>query len=383
MSIFGSLYDWLGRTIERDEISVITSQDATRCLFTLDAFKVGVSYIAATMGKSEIKVYSNGKVDRDWSNYTWNVSPNMNETSSKLTSDLVFNLFLEGEALVVPINGSLYLADSYNRERHPLNEDIFRDISLNGTSISKQMKASEVFFFQLNDMEVASLVRRLSNQYSQLLSAASGNFIEMNKKRYKLKLESTKAGDKNFNEEYTNVVSKHLKEFMASDSVVYPEFQGYDLQSFEKGSSSGISADFISLRKDAFETVASVLKMPTSMLYGNVNNIKEVFNIFLTFAFDPVAQMISEEITRKTAAYAGWKNNTYTQVDATRVRHVDLFEVASQAEKLISSTLLNTNEARERLGLDLIKEEWAQQFYVTKNYSLAGELQNEGGENNA
>ena len=53
------------------------------------------------------------------------------------------------------------------------------------------------------------------------------------------------------------------------------------------------------MRKETFEVVAQALKIPLTMMYGNITNMNEIVKVFLSICIDPLADMISEELTRK------------------------------------------------------------------------------------
>lgn len=127
----------------------------------------------------------------------------------------------------------------------------------------------------------------------------------------------------------------------------------------------------IALRKDVFETVAAALKIPPSMMYGNMTNIEQVVKQFITFGVDPLADMISKEMTRGFFGEAGWDGGrNRIQVDTTKIEHVNLFDVADRAEKLVSSGLMSIDEARGAMALDPLDDDFSRAHWITKNYSL-------------
>lgn len=376
-----SLYDWLGRRLDGPSVEGFY-QDAQQAAMTKAALQVAVSYVSAAIGKSEFKVYKGGKlVDKEWNSYLWTLSPNQNKNSSPFIADLLWNTFWNGRGIVVPWKSSIYLADTVVPERHPFQQDIYTGLVVDGTPVPQQsFKASNLYIFELGNPNVGDLVRSIQGQYGSMLAAAIDVYKERNGKKFKLKIESTKAGTPEETKEYQDFITNELSNFMKSSSAVLPEFNGRSLEPVYQSASSGLSADFINLRKDCFEAVASIMKMPTSMMYGNVNNFKEVFKSFMTFAVAPVAEMMENEITRKNEAFTGWRNGNYVKIDISNVKYTDLFDAAASADKLIASSLLSPDQVMVRLGLDPVGEPWSQKHYITKNYSLAGEQESGGGE---
>lgn len=146
----------------------------------------------------------------------------------------------------------------------------------------------------------------MHQNYADLLSHAIKTYKKSNAIKYKLKLDGIEAGDAEFNEIFEEVIKEQLKTFIESDNVIYPEYEGYNLEDISPKNNVKDSADIISLKKDIFETVAQAIKIPNSLLLGNITNMKEVMNSFITNAVDPYAKMISRELSRKQG-YEKWK----------------------------------------------------------------------------
>ena len=56
------------------------------------------------------------------------------------------------------------------------------------------------------------------------------------------------------------------------------------------------------------------------------------------------------------------------------IKYIDVFDVATSVDKLISSGAFCVNDIRVRLGMDTIDEPWAWQHWMTKNYAPTEEL---------
>uniref|UniRef100_UPI0011801D36 phage portal protein n=1 Tax=Collinsella vaginalis TaxID=1870987 RepID=UPI0011801D36 len=154
--------------------------------------------------------------------------------------------------------------------------------------------------------------------------------------------------------------------------------QGIERVGASGTSGSGQLADGVAaMRRDMFASVAACFRMPASLLEGNVNNFDAALSSFLTFAVDPVARLLSEEITRKTYTRAQWEAGARARVDTTRIRHVDIFQIADAAAKLVGSSIDSPNEIRGFTGQPPIPAAWADEYQRTKNNEAAG-----GGETN-
>ena len=169
---------------------------------------------------------------------------------------------------------------------------------------------------------------------------------------------------------------------MENEYATYVEYEGEELTEESSNKPQKSSEDFISIRKDIFEVVGQAFKIPASMMLGSVTNVKDVLDIFLTFAVDPLANTISEVLNKRATAYEYTKGNYY-KCYSGRIKHRDLFDSAANVEKIVGSAVLNTDEVREELELMPLDTEWSKQYRITKNFqNVEDATENvEGGEN--
>ena len=360
------LLDWLARPLESEAADVYAKQIGEKLAMKELALFIAISYIANTISKCEIKTYEGGKEVKGELYYMLNVNPNPNQNSSQFMNRLIETYFYQGEALVVPMRNSLYVADGYSMDEQPLKENVFSSISLENDTIARTFKASKVFFFRLDNREVTQLVRSVFTDYGELIKIAMNQYVASGKEKYKLILDQYSAGDKAFNKLYNEVLKDQLSEFLNSDRAVYPQYRGMDLQPMTSGAAN--VSDITTLRKEVFEMTAQAFKIPLTMMQGNITNMSEIVKVYLSFCIDPIAQMLSEELTRKTNTYSTWSRGNRIVVDTSSVNHIDILEVADNVDKLISSGSMCINEVRSRLGLDELPEDFASQHFVTKNY---------------
>lgn len=364
----GFLTDFLSKKVSDAEMQTITSEAQKVIYYKKLALYIAKSYIANTISKCEFKVFENGTEVKNELYYALNVDPNPNQSSSQFLNKLINTLYDKNEVLVVPIKNRLYIADSFSIEEHPMNENTFTGVTIEKQTLSKSFKASKVFYFKLDNKSVKELIDGIYETHGQMFAAALSSYKKSNGKKYKLLLEQTRAGDQKFIEEFNTVIKKQLQTFIENDNAVYPQFKGQELVDFTTNVQT--SDDFIKIRKEIFEIVSQALKIPLPMMYGNITNIQEIVRVFLTFCIDPLADMLSEEFTRKINTYDTWKKNqAFVKVDTSRINHIDLLDVAENADKLISSGICSIDELRETLDKQPLNNEFSKKHWVTKNYS--------------
>lgn len=376
----GTIYDYLGKKVSKSQIQAIYDNAEIEYSLKKLALYIAISYIANAITKCEFKVYKNNKEVKDETYYALNVSPNINENSSQFWNKVINYLYTKGEALIVSVNGELFCADSYSVDERPIKGNIYSGVSVNTFQFNKKFYAKDVFYLRLDLENVTKLFDDVYEKYGKMMAYALKSYTRSNSKKYKLIIKNLKAGDKKFQKEFEEVIKKQLENFIKNDNAVYPQFEGYNLEEFGTNIQTKDSSDVIALKKDTLETVANTLKIPISMMYGNMNNVTEVVNQFLTFAVDPVTDMIEEELTRKTNTFEEWQKGNHIEVDTTCINHIDILNVAEKVDKLISSGTCDIDEVREKVGMNPLNTEFSKTHWITKNYSTSEEALKGGGE---
>ena len=379
--ITDKLIDFLGYKVK--DVDSVVATLSERVAYKKMAMYIASSYIANAISKCEIKVLRGGDEVRDDLYYRLNVSPNPNQSAAQWVNSIVTKICTRRRALVVPHRDVfLYGAADFSIDPHALKDDIYRGIIVEDQPLAKTYRSSNAYLFQLEDRDVASIINDLYEDYGKLITAAITSFRRKHGSKYRLSIEQSKVGDANFEKQYEEVIKKQLKEFMDNDNAVFPEFKGYKLEPIRTESDGG-SEDIIAMRKEIFDLVAQAYKIPISMMYGNTNNTKDVEAQFLTYAVDPIAQMMSDELTRKSFTIDEWKSGSQIIVDTKRINHIDIFNVADNIEKLISCGVFSIDQMLETLGFQPLKTEFSQAHWITKNYGRAEDLLTEvsgGGE---
>ena len=390
MSIKTWFMDFLGNA-KNDKGEIIESvieEKIQEVYYKELAIQTAITLIANAIAKCEIKVYEKNREVKNETYYTLNISPNKNENSSQLWHKAIEKMVYDNESIIIEVGNSLYCASSYSVEEYPILGNLYKGVAIGNLQLNKTFKSEEVFRLKLNNAHIKKLIDGLYEQYGELMSYAAKNYKKSNGTKYKLILDQVKASDEKFQETYREVVQKQLKDFVENENAVYLQYKGYDLQDVSPTTNKD-SSDFRNLRKEMFEIVAQAFQIPVSLMLGNITNMNEIVKIFLTFCIDPIADMISEEITRKISGdYDNWIKGNYVKVDTSTINHIDILDVAEKADKLIASGTCCIDEVREIIGFDKLGTKFSQQHFITKNYDtvenrLIGDAKsnNGGGEN--
>ena len=371
MGLDFNFYDFLGKKIDTANISTVATKVMEEAAVRELALQIAISYISNTLSKCEIKTYEKGVETKGKFYYLLNVEPNPNQNASQFINQIVENLFYDNESLLVLQKDKLYCADGFTvDESEPLKGYKYRNITFGIQQLPKDRKASEVFHFKLNSKSAKKQIDMLNAKYSEIFALALQSFKATNSRKYKLLLENYRAGDAQFAQLFETVIKEQLKTFIESDNAVYPQFKGQDLQEF-KAENRTDTTDVIAMRKEIFDTTAQAIKIPQSMMYGNITNINEVVKVFLAFAVEPIAKMLSTEFTRKRYNYEEWQSGSYVEVDTSCISYADILECADKVDKAIASGVTSIDELRPRFRLKMLNTDFSKAHFITKNYDLA------------
>jgi HK97 family phage portal protein len=336
-----------------------------------------VNKIANAISKCEFKTYIKKKEVKGQEYYLWNYEPNQNQNATSFMNKLIGKLYRNNECLVVEVNNHIYVADSYSKEVLALKEYRFSGITFDGYELSETREMSEVMFFELNSENMRNLTNGMYETYSKLLIYAQDAYKKSRGKKGILNIGAIAQESENFDETFQELMSTHFKNFFESDSAVLPLFDGYEYQDISESGktySTESTRDIKSLADDIFEFTARAFSFPPSLAKGDVQDTGKAIDELLTFVIDPLIKMLQQEINRKRNGYTGFKAGNYVKIETLAVKHIDIFDIATPVDKLISSGAFTINDILEVLGKPRIEEDWANQHFMTKNYSKIQDL---------
>ena len=342
------------------------------------AFNLVVNKIANAISKCQMNIYTDKKRDRNEEWYRWNVSPNPNQSAPVFWAKLIYQLYNFNEALIVPIGGNLYVADSFVlNKQYAFFDYRFESIQIDDFSLSRAFRQNEVFYFQLNNRKMVTYLNGTMTLYTGLIKAAYSSYMASNGNKGFLKISQFAEREDDFQEYFNQLVNEDFKKFFESSNAVMPLYEGYEYESLGNTGTQTNTRDIKALIDDVIQTTANAFNMPTSIAIGNVQDTSKAIDEFLTFCIDPLIRILEAEITRKSFTQSQVINGSYVKFDTTAIKHIDLLDVATAIDKLISSGCFTINDIRKTIGADEIDEPWANQFFMTKNYSTIEDLMNQ------
>ena len=367
-----------------DEIIPIVIPD-TLYLRNLAMYSV-ISLVANAISQCEIVVYDHGKKVKndDW--YTLNIQANINDSASRFWHKVVEKMMTadpDKGALVFMDKGNLYCADSYEiLEKRPFKAtgNLYGGVVIDDLAMKRTYTGREVMLFKLENMQGNQIISSAYSELDGLISSALSKYKNSNRQRWKFKVTAREAGTPAFQKEWQTKLKQSVQKYVNGDALVFVEYEDRSLEPVLLGSGDKGGAaeadDSVKLIDQIYKMVARAYHIPPGLITETGNyNISDLINQFLTFVVDPIADMIGKTITATFGNFgrADIQQGNYIRVDTSRIKHFDIFSMAPNIDKLISSGFATVNEVREAADWDADHSEgWLDDHILTKNYLIEG-----------
>lgn len=381
MALIDFLDKFFGTT---DEITLKTcSIDATNNVYYRKLVtEASISLISKTVSRAEFQTFENGQETKKLNYYLLNVEANKNKSASLFWREAVEKLLKEGEALILLQDNQLYLADSFTKKEFAFKENIYSDITIRDYTLNDIKRESEVLYLKDDNTEIKAAIVNLYNDYSKLISSSIKGYQNSKARKGKLKIPTNLPKTLQKESDLQSHISATMKDFMdPSKDAVYPETNGFLYEEIDKakGSKSNDSGretkNFIN---DVFDFIAVAYGIPPSLLKGDTVDTKDAVNNFLTFCINPIAKLITDEINRKMYGYENYSNNTYAKLDTTKIKAVDLRDIANSIDLLTRNGALTINDILRILGKEPLDGGVGSLRFITKNYEVLDKVLKDG-----
>lgn len=358
----------------KEEEIILTQEQADKqnnMLLESFALTTVISTISALLSKCEFVTFENGKPAKGELWHILNVKPNSNQCKSEFWQEYFCKLLLNSEALIVPVNDKLIIADGFNKEDRVLYGSTFTDVYRDDFSFGRTFFAEDVFYLKYSNANVRNIVINIISDYAELIGEASDRYYKAGGNKGIVEVSPIAQGNPKFEENFQKLMNQAFRPFFKSRDAVLPLSQGYryiPLESKENKNTNTVS-DYKSLFDDAVKRCAQAFRMSPALIGGDIAGIKEGLDYTLTACIDPLAHMVGEMLTARNYSsrevVAGGKS---IKLDTTAIKHIDIFDMAANIDKLIASGFYCIDEARRSAGIFEIGEEWSSMHYITKNY---------------
>lgn len=339
------------------------------------AFWSAVNLVANAVSKCEFRTFVNGKETKGREYYLWNLEPNKNQNSSAFMHKLIAQLYRKNECLVIEQNGQLLVADDFNRKPYALLDDVFTQVTVGDFTFQRSFTQAEAMYLKLSECDMRKVTAGLYESYSKLIVYSMKAYQRSRGTKGIFKYDTLPVKGSPEEEVFNKLVNEKISKWLAGDNAALPLGKGQEWKDLEKKTYSGDNTrDIRAMIDDISDFTAKSIGIPPALLRGDVQDTSKAVDQLLTFCVDPLIDQIQEEANRKRSGYAGFIAGTYIQIDTKAIKHVDLLNVSTAIDKLIASGAFCVNDIRKLVGEQPINEDWANQHFMTKNYSTVADL---------
>lgn len=385
MGLISWLSKWLGGPVplSGEDLDTALEQYVSEVHIREVAFWSTVNIIANAVSKCEFQTYVKGKEVKGAEYYLWNIEPNQNQNSSGFMHKLIAQLYRNNECLVVEQNGQLLVADTFTKNPYALYGDTFSEVTIKDFTFNKTFRQDEVLYFQLCEKDMRRVTNALYESYSKMIFYGMKAYQKSRGTKGVFSYETIPVAGTDERKNFDSLIAEKFKKFMDSGDAIIPLGKG---QKFEEVGSKTYAnestRDIRAMIDDVSDFTAKAFNVPPALIRGDVQGVKDAVEQLLTFCIDPLCDMLQEEINRKRIGRAEFLKGTKIVINTKTIKHIDLFSVTAAIDKLISSGCFCVNDIRKAVGDEPIGEEWANQYFMTKNYATVEELLKslEGGE---
>lgn len=357
------------------------------------AIEHAIDLIAKTISKSEIQIYrmKKGKISKDDNSkeyYTLNVQPNPNKEATSFFYEVIKKYLDDGEALIVELDGSLYLADTFQVSTSVLLPKVYYNVQIsddhgNSIFLRKTFTSEDVIYLNLKSSKIKETLDSYYEELGNLIGIASSHYKLNNLSKFRLKIPGGQPKLKDpitekelTYDDYKQKITRGL--FDEQDAIILLS-DTFGLEKIDFG--SGTSSDeWSKLEKKWSDKVAMTFNIPLDIFYGNKTDKSTSTNDFITFGILPHLQIIEDGLNAKIIGESDFLKGERIRINRLNMKHFDILESAVNMDKLFSNGYSH-NEINEFIGIPRVDAAWADKHYITKNYENV-DLALEGGDEN-
>ena len=345
------------------------------------AIEHAIDLISKTISKSEIQVYEKdeqGKIVPKKNNiyYALNVAPNDNELGTAFFYRVLSKYLHEEEALIVYFKNKLYLADSFTPSSNLLLSKTYSNVSIsdsNGNTLTFKhiFSADEVIHLNLKSSKIKETLDDYYKDLGKLISITNQKYKIANSRKFRLKYPGTpmalKDPDTNTEISYSKYKTKLVNGLFDEEDSVIMLSEAFGLEKIDMGQVSS-SEEWRNLEKKWSDTVAMSFNIPLDIFYGNKTDKSTSTNDFITFGVIPHLQILEDGLNAKIITKDKYLKGECIKINRLNMKHYDILESATSLDKLFADGFSH-NELLSMMGMAPLDEDWANEHYITKNYS--------------
>lgn len=338
-------------------------------------FWSAVNIIANALSKCEFKTIIQGVEVRKDEYYLWNVEPNKNENSSQFIHNWVSKLLINNECLIIEEHNQLFVADTFAMNEDGIYQTTFTGVMVGNRSMNKTYLHEDVIYLKLSEKNMTEVTNALYNSYVTLLQYGMESYKKSRGTKGLFKYDTLPTPGTEDRKFFDDLINEKFKNFMTKANAIMPIGKGQAYEDIgSKTYSNDSTRDIRAMIDDISDFTCKSIGIPPVLLRGDVQDVEKAVEQLLTFCIDPLADLVSEELTRKRIGKKEYLKNSKIVINTNTIKHIDIFSITAAVDKLVASGCFCVNDIRRALGETPIKDEWANRYFMTKNYTSVEEM---------
>ncbi len=367
----GKFLDWLNglfRTSGEDIPAKARDPTAVRLELERLTIQNAVGLLASAVSQCDFRTFYQGReiYKREW--YLWNIAPNCNENSTQFLQKLVRSLIYNNEVVIFEHGGGLWIADRFQRIPGGTQPDFYTGVGVEDDTASFDLPASQVIRLQYNNAPVTALLTQVCHEYEDLIAEATKSYRKSFADKGVVSYNAMASGSPKMQEVQDDLFNNRFRKFYEAESAVLPLPNGFTYTPQSRSVRNASEMNDVKLLGDEITNrVGQALRIPPALLRGEVANLQDVRENFVTFAVVPLLDQIAEGVnSRRYADYV--LSGSYLMADPTPLFAASIVQAAEPVDKLIACGVWSVDEARVRLHEPALGTPEANTHWITKNY---------------
>lgn len=344
--------------------------DYNTTLMKQRALDVAIGTVARDLSLVEWKTFDKGKYDRDSLYYHLNIEPNVNQNATEFWEEVVRKLFYDDSEVLILITADdqFVIADSFNTKKYVVKENVYTDIKVDDFTFDRNYFESEVIHLEYKNLRLKTILSELDESYGKLFNRLVQVAMRTNQIRGTAKITGRLANNERAAEYLQSFVDSIFKSFRDKSEAIVPTQDGMEYEEHSRESNTRSQVD--ELNKVSNEYLNSVLQavgIHPAIVSGDMADVEKHQDKYLLNVIQPLVEQFTDEINRKFFTMGDFFEGSRVKASLVKLRFVSIFDMGTQAEKLVGSSTFTPNEVREAAGYERIDDPRLDQYYLTKN----------------
>lgn len=393
------ILDWFTSTGKKENSSkraLVKMKNISRnAAYKNYALNVCIIRIANALSLCDFQTYKDGEYIKDRMWWLFNFEPNKNQNQIDFLNKIIYKMVFhdDGALIIQDDSGNLLVADDFNLEKFAFKENVYSNIKVNNYTLQSSKLESEVIHLTLNNQKVKSIVESIYDDYGELISGTIRNYKRGNAIKLALNIDAqfdqfkkiqvinpdTGETTTEYDMILDDMFQNRFKAMFDEKDSITPIEAGLEINEIAKGtgntkSGSFTTRDITDTFTDIMNFTADAFGIPRGYLKGDVADGEVMKKNFISDVIKPIADQMTVEFNRKLYKFENVRNGTKVKVQTNSMYSYDIVEFANAAEAMYRIGALNTNEIRDKIGEERIRDDWANKYAITKNYTEASNI---------